>query len=298
MDLDKIQKLNKHKTKEYDISVVIHSWNNLPYLKNCVASIRKNSKLNIQIIVIINEGKDGTHEWVIAQADVDYIYSPVNLGVCLALNAARPLIQSSYLAYVNDDMYLLPDWDAHLMSEIKSFGTKKFFISATVIEPVDTGNLCVIVKDYGDSLESFEEERLLREFRDLEKEDWSGSSWPPNVIHIDLWDLVGGYSIEYSPGFYSDPDFSKKLYDVGVRIFKGCSQSRAYHFATKSTKRVRRNNGRLSFLLKHGISARYFYRKVLKMGKPFERLKDNHQITFLDRLTHTIKSILAVIRKK
>ena len=38
---------------------------------------------------------------------------------------------------------------------------------------------------------------------------------------VELWDLVGGLSTEYSPGMYSDPDFSKKIYEAGVRIFKG-----------------------------------------------------------------------------
>ena len=31
-----------------------------------------------------------------------------------------------------------------------------------------------------------------------------GATIPPNIVHRDIWDLVGGYSIEYSPGMYSD----------------------------------------------------------------------------------------------
>ena len=42
--------------------------------------------------------------------------------------------------------------------------------------------------------------------------DWMGATIPPNIVHRDIWDLVGGYSIEYSPGMYSDPDFTAKLY--------------------------------------------------------------------------------------
>lgn len=45
--------------------------------------------------------------------------------------------------------------------------------------------------------------------------DWMGATIPPNIVHRDIWDLVGGYSIEYSPGMYSDPDFTAKLYMCG-----------------------------------------------------------------------------------
>ena len=60
--------------------------------------------------------------------------------------------------------------------------------------------------------------------------DWMGATIPPNIVHRDIWDLVGGYSIEYSPGMYSDPDFTAKLYMCGVRFMKGLQASRIYHF--------------------------------------------------------------------
>ncbi len=49
-------------------SILIPSWNNLDYLKCCVASIRKNSRYQHQIIVHVNEGKDGSLEWVKSQS--------------------------------------------------------------------------------------------------------------------------------------------------------------------------------------------------------------------------------------
>ena len=92
-------------------SILIPSWNNLPFLKLCVESIRKNSKYNHQIIVHVNEGSDGTLEWVREQ-NLDYTYTPENAGVCIAMNMMRTKVKTDYLYFVNDDMYLLPDWDA------------------------------------------------------------------------------------------------------------------------------------------------------------------------------------------
>ena len=52
-------------------SILIPTWNNLPFLKICVDSIRKNSTYRHQIIVHVNDGSDGTLEWV-RQQGLDY----------------------------------------------------------------------------------------------------------------------------------------------------------------------------------------------------------------------------------
>lgn len=251
-------------------SILIPSWNSLAYLKLCIESIRKNSRYEHQIIVHINEGSDGSIEFI-RGSGCDYSYSPKNIGVCYALNAARSLAKSDYLVFVNDDMYLCPDWDTFLYEEIKKIETKYFFLSGSPIEPLKTSNTCCISPfDFGHSVETFDETRLLSEHTKLIHHDWSGASWPPSVIHKDIWDLVGGYSIEFSPGMYSDPDFSMKLYQAGVRIFKGISKCRAYHFMCKSTNRIKKNNGRKTFLLKYGITSRLFYNHILKFGQKYD----------------------------
>lgn len=100
--------------------------------------------------------------------------------------------------------------------------------------------------------------------------DWSGATWPPSIVHKNIWDLIGGYSVEYFPGLYSDPDFSMKLYEAGVRYFKGVDASRAYHFGSKSTHRISLNNGSLQFLNKWGITSNSFTRFFLKRGQKFD----------------------------
>ncbi len=262
----KICKRQNTGADHFDISILIPSWNNIELLKNCLSSIDKNSTLSIQPIVIVNEGKDGTLEWMEGNSKYDYIYSEVNLGICYALNIARSMVKSDYIMYANDDMYFLPGWDIELYNEIKKLGHHMFMLSSTMIEPHDTGNACVSVANFGDNIESFSEDSLLKEFRSFEKPDWKGSTWPPNIVHINLWDLVGGMSIEFSPGMYSDPDFSMKLYMVGVRHFKGLGKSLVYHFGSKSTARIKKNKGRHTYLMKWGITAHTFSSEFLHTG--------------------------------
>ena len=266
-DIEKFQRTSK---SDYRFSILIPTWNNLEFLKICVNSIKKNSHFDLQIIVIVNEGNDGTEEWIKNQKELDYIYSKKNIGICWGLNIARSIVKSEYIIYVNDDMYVLPDWDLELYKEIEIIGHKNFTLSSTMIEPTDTGNACVVVRDYGRNSHDFLEERLLNEYKSLSIVDWSGSMSPPNVIHVDMWDLVGGMSIEFSPGIFSDYDFSRKLFEAGVRFFKGKGNSLVYHFGSKSIFRIKHNRGRKTFLLKWGYTTRIFNDKYLRRGKVFD----------------------------
>ena len=250
-------------------SIVIPTWNNLDFLKLCVRSIRENSAFRHQIVLHVNDGADGTAEWAAAEG-IAFSRTPDNVGVCFAVNAARPLVRTDYVLYMNDDMYVCPGWDRALKEEIDACGTKFFFFSATMIEPYPTNSKPVIgAHSFGTTIETFEEKRLLAEFASLPKEDWSGATRPPNIVHRDVWDLIGGYSVEYSPGLYSDPDFSMKLWQAGVRLFKGVARSRVYHFVSKSVGRVTPNDGRRQFLRKWGMAPSTFYRFFLKKGEPF-----------------------------
>ena len=250
-------------------SILIPSWNNLPYLTLCINSIRKHSVVPFELIVHLNESNDGSKEWVEAQEDIAFSYSQKNVGVCHAMNAMRDLAAADYLLYLNDDMYVLPGWDVALKNEIDSCGTQKFFFSSTMIEPRAQSN-CSIEANFGNSIENFEEEKLIHSYRQFEFHDWQGSTWPPNVVHKDLWDLVGGYSVEFSPGMYSDPDFSMKLWNQGVRLFKGLGKSRVYHFGSISVKRVKQNKGYYQFIRHWGMTSSTLSKYFLRRGDTFD----------------------------
>jgi glycosyltransferase involved in cell wall biosynthesis len=290
-----IQHVNRNTGNELLFSILIPSWNNLALLQLCIDSIRKNSAYKHQIIVHVNEGNDGTLQWIQQQADIDYTYSEKNIGVCYALNVSRDLVKTDYILYMNDDMYACPGWDKGLYDEIKQIGHPYFFLSATAIEPASSGD-CMIAKDYGTEVKNFEEKILLKEFNLLKKEDWQGATWPPNVVHKTIWDLVGGYSTEFSPGMYSDPDFSMKLWKLGVRYFKGVSKSRVYHFGSKSTKRIVKNKGYFQFITKWGITSGTFTKYYLRRGESFDGLLTEPSLPSMLKLKIFFKRLDAMLR--
>ena len=217
----------------------------------------------------INDGSDGTLDWANTQ-QLLYTHSPNNIGICYAVNQAAALAQMDYIVYMNDDMYCLPQWDIPLVENINALNHHCFMFSATMIEPSQHNNPCVLVKNYGSDLEHFEEEKILKEYQSLEFKDWNGSAWPPTLVHKYYWHLVGGYSVELSPGMSSDDDFAMKMWQAGCRIFKGIAASRVYHFQAKSTGRIVKNKGSKQFLRKWNIAQSTFNRYFIKRGSPFQ----------------------------
>jgi glycosyltransferase involved in cell wall biosynthesis len=246
-------------------SVLVPTWNNLPFLRLCVDSLRKNSALPLQIILHVNDGRDGTLDWAKAQG-LDFSHSPANVGICYACNAAYSLARADYILYLNDDMYACPGWDTELYAAIQAHGRDDFYFSGTMIERHDTGYRCVSAPhDFGATVGDFREADLLAALPRLAIPDWQGATYPPSVMHRRLWDLIGGFSIEFSPGMYSDPDISMKLWQAGCRNYRGIGTSLVYHFGSKSVARVKHNRGKKQFIKKWGISPSLFFEYYVQL---------------------------------
>ncbi len=248
-------------------SILIPTWNNLPFVQLCVRSILQNSTFQHQIILHINDGSDGTLEWA-KNEGLDFTYSPQNIGICLACNAAASLATTDYILYLNDDMYVCTEWDKKLYDAILDYGREDFYFSGTMIEREATNWKCVSTPHhYGTSPTDFKENELLHDLPQLTIPDWNGANFPPSVMHRRMWQLIGGFSIEFSPGMYSDPDICKKLWEAGVRNFRGVGDSLVYHFMSKSVVRVKKNDGRKQFMRKWGMSSKTFQTYYLRFNK-------------------------------
>ncbi len=252
-------------------SILIPTWKNFSYLKLCIESIEKNSIYPHQILVHVNEETKDVVDFLISK-QIQFTTSSENIGICKALNLISQKATTNYIMYMNDDMYCLPNWDQYLVEEIEACSTPLFMFSSTMIEPKESNNNAVIVANYGDSIETFQEDKLTAEFASFKHNNWSGSSWPPNVVHKSMWDKLGGYNEYFSPGMSSDDDFCMRMWLQGCRLFKGIERSRVYHFQCKSTGRIVKNDGRKQFRELYGISQNMFNTYYLKKGEPFKGL--------------------------
>ena len=246
-------------------SITIPTFNNLEYLKLCLKSINNNSKLKHQIIVHVNEGKDGTLEYVKSNK-ITHTFTAKNIGLCSAVNLAAKKAETDYILYSHDDMYFCPGWDESLKLEISKLPHNLFYLSGTMIEQ-NSGH---IQFDTGFDYKSFDENKLLNNFQKLEYYDYQGSHWAPHLIHREIWNKIGGFSEEFNPGIGSDPDLNMKLWNEGVRIFKGLKNFKVYHFGSISLRKksdLKANKGSRTFLKKWGFLPTFFVKHYLRGGK-------------------------------
>ena len=251
-------------------SIIIPTFNNLRYLQLCLESIKKNSKYEHEIIIHINEGIDGTLEFLKTQ---NYIttYSQKNSGVCKAFNSAVKKSSNEYIVLAHDDMYFCPNWDDVFERELEKIPTNSdFFLSGTMVQPFKS----YINLNCGTTINNFDEQKLLLELPKINFNDFQGSHWQPSLIPLKTWNKVGGFSEEFSPGLGSDPDFNMKLWKIGVRLFKGLGNCRVYHFSSLSLRKKAWNNGAKTFLLKWGISIKFFKKYYLRSDELFTGVLD------------------------
>ena len=253
-------------------SILMPTFNNIKYLKFCLKSIKKNSKFNYQIVCHVNIGDDGTIEYL-KREKIDFTHTTYNSGICEGINKAAKLAKFDYLLYAHDDFYFSPNWDEILKNEIEKIGHNNFYLSGTMM------NQGQIKFDCGDTPDNFNEEKFLKNYKDHNYYDFQGSTWAPSLVHRDIWNKVGGLSEEYFPGTGSDPDFNKKLWDLGIRIFKGINKFKVYHFGSvvlrkKINEIVKGNNygsmGGKIFLLKWGITIKFFKKYYLRSDTKFK----------------------------
>ena len=253
-------------------SIIIPSFNNLPYLKICISSIKKNSKFEHEIITHINDGSDGTEKYLISEK-IKYTITKYNAGICEGVNRAAKEATTSYILYAHDDFYFCPGWDEVLLNEVKKITHNNFYLSGIMM------NNGPLKFDCGNKLEDFNEKKLLDNYKSINHYDFQGSTWAPHLIHKETWDAVGGFSEEFFPGTGSDPDLNMKLWNKGVRIFKGINDFKVYHFGSIVTRKYKNHptiktesgsKGAKIFLLKWGITIKFFKRFYLRSDHKYD----------------------------
>ena len=243
-------------------SIVIPSWNNLAYLKLCIGSLKKHSRFEHEILVHLNDGSDGSLEWVKSQG-IKYTQTTKNIGICLSMNHLVAQATHDWVLYMNDDMVAAPSWDTAFIEAVKSVGTDLALFFGTLIQPENGGNGNIIRQNFGGSPADFDEGKFLQQYLMDSRGDKEGAALQPTLVHKKWWGMLGGYSLEFSPGMSSDDDLLMKFWVAGCRNFRIVGGSRFYHFGCKSTGRIKHNKGGRIFVMKWGITHIEFHRLSL-----------------------------------
>ena len=279
------------------LSIIIPTFNNLDYLKFFLRSLKINSTFDHEIILHINDGSDGTLKYALDN-NIKHTYSETNIGLCSSMNKAYSLTTTDHILYAHDDMYFCKNWDIFLIDEINKQNNNQYYLSGTNVSTRHG----LINFNCGLTYLDFDEQKFHNFCSQDQTPDLQSSHWAPHLIHKELWDKIGGFSEEFNPGDGSDPDFCMKLWLNDVRIFKGVSKFKVYHFNSITTRnsKIVLNNGTKTFLSKYGFNPKFFRKHYLKGNNsvvPFKGRLNNPKKNFSMLLDLTINKIKYTINK-
>lgn len=249
------------------VSIIIPTYNTLPYLKLCLKSFKEHSAYPHQIIVCADGCSDGTNDFLKTYPGIDYLILDENQGICSATNQAARLANREYLFLANDDLVASPGWDQVLMSHANPARV----LSGVQVEPgwVPVAP-CHIKRDFGQTSGDFREQEFLS-FTSNEKWRKQGFSEPganyPFLIHRQLWEQLDGLDERFNPGPGSDPDLfyrlaldQKELLRVRSCLF--------YHFGGRASRFAGESGKQSQAWKKAAVRSRSVF--ALKWGRPWD----------------------------
>src|SRR5262249_34834883 len=102
-------------------SVIVPCLNQLPFTRQCLASLFAHTRPPWELIVVNNGSTDGTPLYLqgirdAAPVPVAVITNPENRGFPVACNQGLQAARGSYLVLLNNDAIVTPDWLDHLIA--------------------------------------------------------------------------------------------------------------------------------------------------------------------------------------
>lgn len=242
------------------ITHCISTYNNLPYLKIAIESVRNNSHFKDAPFIIHAENcTDGTDEWLAANAErynLEYYVdkNEVPLGIGGGMNFCADRVRTKYINFLHSDFYVTKDWDLQLLKIHEKYPNDKLWVNSFRIEPNmfnspdRVGTALVPPSAFGGYYHDFDDKRLeewaseFKQNNDIEIPKGEGVS---GLVTKELWDEVGGNDPLFAPASWDDMDLFLRFLQVGAR-FVMPTKSVVWHFGARGSHRLEENNGQSS----------------------------------------------------
>ena len=245
------------------ITFCISTYNNLPYLKLAIQSVRKNSFYKTAPFIVHAENcTDGTNEWLSENKDtynLTLLVEPESIkvrGIGGGMNFCADHVETEYIMFLHSDFYVSENWDINLLKIFEKYPDEKMWISSHRIEPNIFGNSAsrpgtmIIDTDiwgaYHNNFNSNEFERYANEFIQLNSDfEIAKGEGVSGLIRKCDWDEIGGNDPQFAPASWDDMDLFLRMHQAGFKfILTGSSV--VWHFGARGSHRLEENNGKTS----------------------------------------------------
>ncbi|NOZ74705.1 MAG: glycosyltransferase, partial [FCB group bacterium] len=105
------------------VSIIMLTYNALGYTKRCIDSIKKNTRIPFELIIVDNGSQDGTVKYIktLAKKDVRIIIklNHKNIGFAAGNNLGAKLAHGRYTLFLNNDVLVPDGWLKNLVKSIE-----------------------------------------------------------------------------------------------------------------------------------------------------------------------------------
>lgn len=237
-------------------SILLPTYNTLPYLKVCLNSIERNSGGKHQVCVHDDGSLDGTWDYLNGVVDAFGFELSIShsswKGMPYSFNCCVDLAENDYVFLGNADTYFGPQWDVNL-SEWLALLDKDAIISTLWVEPTIGGSY--LYYNCGLDADSFDENKFCtyaESVTDDELVPWGEPGALTMLLPRWAWCAANGMDVAFSPKSCADIDFAMRLVDLDL-CFALARNVLLYHFQRKSKLSMPDNNAHL-FEKKWGLS--------------------------------------------
>ena len=284
------------------ITSVIPTFNNLPYLKLTVKSVRQNCYYNDMPIFIFAENcTDGTNEWLAENADelgIEYYIETGNeeqRGIGGGIDLCVSKVRTEFVNILHSDFWVAPNQDIELLKlydEVEGrLITSSFRVQPDIFPndpPYRPGTVFYPKDDFGAYHDDFKQkvfDEWATEFskdNDIQVRKCGGAGY---FCRVEDQIYIGGNDSIFEPMYWEDKDLFMRMQMEGYKFIM-TSKSVVYHFASR-TSRFPNSTKNLDDTKRPPHLVEWENRAARRFIEKWGRLPDEDSETFVVPITGT-----------
>lgn len=242
-------------------SIVILTFNQLDYTKQCIESIRRFTRPGSYEIIIVDNGSDNsTREWLIKQEDIKMILNDENLGFPKGCNQGIEVAGGDSILLLNNDVVVTKNWLENMLLALNS--DEKIGAVSCVTNSCSYNQAIPTEYHTLDQMHIFAENFNLH--NPLKWEERLKLVGFCLLIKKNVINKIGLLDERFTPGNYEDDDYSIRIRQAGFKLLL-CKDTFIHHYGSVSFRgrgqdlkyQQLLNKNKLRFTKKWGFDATY-----------------------------------------
>lgn len=243
------------------ISIVIPNYNGIKYLKDCIDSIKKQTYLEYEIIIIDNASSDDLYSWIKNDKSIIFKRLDQNYGFSRAVNEGIHISKGEYVLLLNNDTVLESNFLEKII-EYMSLNKNIFAISSKMVQY----NNPQLIDDVGDEYTILGWTLRVGDGKDISQYNFkrevfsacAGAALYRKEVFAEI-----GYFDESFFAYMEDVDISYRARIYGYKNIY-CPDAKVYHIGS-ATSGSKYNSFKVKLAARNNIYVPYKNMPILQL---------------------------------